>query len=215
MTPAAKPSSPNAPVLPETRTLPIEDIAPYWRNPRRIPEAAVTAVATSIQDYGYVQPIVVDRANVVIVGHTRLQALKRLGVREVQVYVSDLPEDKAREYRLVDNKTGEMTEWDHHALVLELREFDQSLLDQFFPEVDLEVEMIDSATGPSEEEIAWKNDKVTTVKAAPVQHMTAVVCPSCFHSFQVRTSSLPGLSRDEVADLADDGDGDGDVEATA
>src|SRR5690348_363088 len=102
--------------LPKTRTLKVADIKPYFRNPRRITEEAVNAVAESIQRYGYVQPITVDSDNVIIVGHTRHRALQKLGVKQVQVYVSDLSEEKAKEYRLIDNRTSEMTTWDHEAL---------------------------------------------------------------------------------------------------
>lgn len=169
-------------------------ITPYWRNPRRIPAQAVEAVAESIERYGYVQPIVVDSAGVVIVGHTRLQALKQMKVAEVQVYVTDMDEAKAREYRIVDNKTSEMTTWDHAALVLELREFEQGLLDRFFPEVDLEIEMVASAGAVTENEIAWQTDKVGSITEAADTPTTEVVCPSCFHTFMVRTSALPRMA---------------------
>jgi hypothetical protein len=197
--------------LPPTKTLPIEDIKPYFRNPRRIPQEAVDAVATSIERYGYQQPITVDKDNVIIVGHTRLQALKKLGWTQVPVYVSSLPENKAREYRLVDNKTSEMTTWDHEQLVMELREFEQGLLTTFFPDIDLEVGQIsDAVTQQNVDDASRKVSTVTEADKANV-HTTTVVCPSCFHSFEVRTRSLPGLTADDLDDLAhgDDGYADG------
>jgi hypothetical protein len=190
--------------LPPTKVLPIEKVQPYFRNPRRIPSEAVEAVAESIRRYGYQQPIVVDKDDVIIVGHTRLQALQRLGWKEVPVYVSDLPEDKAREYRLVDNRTSEMTDWDHETLVMELREFETSLLSQFFPDVDLEVGQIDDAV--SQQNVDDASRKVTSVTEADKAntHTTQVVCPACFHTFEVRTRSLPGLSHDDLDELAYD-----------
>lgn len=188
--------------MPKTVELGIEEIKPYFRNPRRIPQEAVDAVATSIREYGYQQPIVVDRDHVIVVGHTRHQALKQLGWKKVPVYVTDLPEEKVREYRLVDNRTGEMTTWDHQALVMELREFEDSLLQQFFPDVDLEVGQIEDTI--SQEDIDAAKRKVTAVTDAdPANvHTTEVVCPSCLHTFEVRTRSLPGLTYEDMDKLA-------------
>lgn len=187
--------------------LPIEDIKPYWRNPRRIPEEAVAAVQASIERYGYQQPIVVDDENVVIVGHTRLQALKRLGWAKVPVLRANLSQEKAKEYRLVDNKTSELTSWDFDALVMELREFDATLLESFFPDVDLEVGTINQAV--TEQNIRDASAKVKTVAAANPSnvHTTKVECPACFHTFEVRTRSLPGLTTQDLDKLAyDDGE---------
>jgi len=179
----------------------VSDIKPYWRNPRRIPAEAVEAVATSIKEYGYQQPIVVDKDMVVIVGHTRLQALKKLGVTEVPVYVSDLPEAKAKEYRLIDNRTGEMTTWDHSALVLELREFETTLLESFFPDIDLEIGQVNDAVTVTNSDVAKAEEAIKQVKEAETIMTTEVVCPSCFHSFKVRTDSLPGLTRSDLNEM--------------
>lgn len=188
--------------VPETVTLPIDEVKPYWRNPRRIPPEAVTAVRESIERYGYQQPIVVDSSHVIVVGHTRLAALKEMGATEVEVYVTDLPEDKVREYRLVDNRTSELSQWDHSALVMELREWETGLLEQFFPDVDLEISVVDDApvTDTAVDEAVAD---VLRVKEAPVIRTTEVVCPACFHTFEVRTDSLPGLSRDDMEASAD------------
>lgn len=82
-----------------------DDIIPYDKNPR-FNDNAVEAVAASIEEFGFQQPIVVDKDHVVIVGHTRLKAAKLLGRETVPVVVADLPADKANAYRLADNKTG-------------------------------------------------------------------------------------------------------------
>jgi hypothetical protein len=188
-------------------SVPIEQIKPYPNNPRRIPADAVAAVAKSLQLYGWQQPIVVDKDRVIIVGHTRREAALSLGYTHVPIYVSDLSEEKAREYRLVDNRTSEFGGWDHQALVLELREFEAELLESFFPEIDLEIASVRAATAPSEEELSWAANKVNRVTAASEesQHLTEVVCPSCFHTFQVRTRSLPGMDRGAVEELLSGG----------
>jgi site-specific DNA-methyltransferase (adenine-specific) len=194
-------TEPTTAALPVTTTLPIEEIKPYWRNPRRIPPEAVAAVAKSIEDYGYQQPIVVDLENVVIVGHTRLAALKSLGFTHVPVYVSDLPEDKAREYRLVDNRTSEMSSWDHTALVMELREWEQGLLSAYFPDIDLEIDQINSAMDVTQKDVDDATAKMLEVHGTGKVMTTQVVCPACFHTFEVRTDSLPGLSHQDMAEL--------------
>jgi hypothetical protein len=181
--------------------LPIGDIKPYWRNPRRIPQEAVDAVAASIDRYGYLQPIVTDTDHVVIVGHTRLQALKQLGWTEVPVVVSTLPAEKAKEYRLVDNRTSELTSWDHDTLVMELREFETALLDQFFPDIDLEIGLVNRAVDEQDVADAEANVKRITEADPNITHTTSVTCPACFHSFEVRTRSLPGVSTQDIDDM--------------
>ena len=97
------------------------DLTPYAGNPRRIPAAAVDAVARSIRRYGFRQPVVVDGEGVVLVGHTRLQAAKQLGLATVPVHVAaDLTPEQAAAYRLADNRTNEIAEWDDQALAAEL-----------------------------------------------------------------------------------------------
>ncbi len=100
--------------------MPIRDIHPYPNNPR-VNSEAVDKVAASLKAFGWRQPIVVDSDNVIIVGHTRLQAAKRLRMKEVPVLVADdLSEEQVRAYRLADNKTAEFAEWDMDKLGDEL-----------------------------------------------------------------------------------------------
>ena len=99
---------------------PLNALKPYEDNPRRIPKSAVDAVAASIRQYGFRQPIVVDADGAVIVGHTRLQAARKLGLESVPVHVADLTPAQARAYRLADNRTGEFSAWDDEVLTAEL-----------------------------------------------------------------------------------------------
>ena len=101
---------------------PTESIRPYDKNPRNN-DPAVDAVARSITEYGFRQPIVVDDDGVIIVGHTRWKAAKKLGLATVPVHVaSGLSPEKARAYRLADNRTNEIAEWDFELLPVELGE---------------------------------------------------------------------------------------------
>ena len=100
----------------------IEKVKPYDKNPRRN-DKAVEAVAKSIREFGFRQPIVVDSAGVIIVGHTRYKAALKLGLKTVPVHVAaDLTPQQARAYRLADNRTAETAEWDVELLPIELGE---------------------------------------------------------------------------------------------
>ncbi len=100
----------------------ISDLKPYPANPRKN-EAAVAAVAESIQRFGWRVPIVVDEDMTVICGHTRLLAAQRLGLTEVPVHIAhDLTPEQAKAYRLADNRSSEISEWDLDLLNLELAE---------------------------------------------------------------------------------------------
>jgi DNA modification methylase len=98
----------------------VESVTPYEGNPR-VNDAAVEAVAHSIRSYGFRQPIVVDKDGVIVVGHTRWKAAKALGLEQVPVHVAlDLTPEQARAYRVADNKTAELAEWDKDLLRIEL-----------------------------------------------------------------------------------------------
>ena len=104
------------------RVVPIESVIPYPNNPRKN-EDAVAAVAGSIKEYGWQQPIVVDREMVVVVGDTRLKAARKLGLAEVPVHVADhLSPAQCKAYRLMDNRSSENAEWDLDRLLLEIRD---------------------------------------------------------------------------------------------
>lgn len=140
-TPKSETPTQGAHAEPVFTTLPIDDIRPYWRNPRKINETAIVRLADVIRDYGYKQPIVVDAKHTVIIGHRRLAAVRRLGWTNVPVIVADdLSPAKARELRVLDNKIPEDTDWDLENLTLELREFgDTQVLTDYFADVDLSI----------------------------------------------------------------------------
>jgi hypothetical protein len=103
-------------------SVPIERVVPYERNPRRN-EGAVEKVASSLREFGWQQPIVVDSEMVVVAGHTRLLAARRMGLETVPVHVAEnLTPEQVRAYRIADNRTGEEAEWDPELLALELGE---------------------------------------------------------------------------------------------
>lgn len=102
--------------------LPIKVVKPYERNPRKN-DAAVDAVMRSIQEFGFKQPIVVDASMVIVVGHTRYKAALKMGLDTVPVAVADdLTPEQCKAYRIADNKTASLSDWDDVLLVEELKE---------------------------------------------------------------------------------------------
>ena len=126
----------------------IGELKPYENNPRKNDEA-VDAVAASISEFGWKVPVVIDKDNVIVAGHTRYKAAKKLGIEDIPCIVADdLTEEQVRAYRLADNKVSELAGWDFTALAMELseipniemgrfgfnEEFDDSVLDDLFTE---------------------------------------------------------------------------------
>lgn len=108
---------------------PPADIKPYEKNPREN-EAAVDAVAESIRRFGFRQPIVVDDNGVIVCGHTRWKAARKLGLEQAPVHVArDLTPEQIRAYRIADNKTAELANWNLELLPLELAELQGAGID--------------------------------------------------------------------------------------
>jgi len=114
----------------KVETIDIDKLIPYHNNPRK--DQAVDKVASSINEYGFQQPVVVDKNMVLIVGHTRLLGAKKLGLKQVPVHIADLSEAKAKAYRIADNRLNEDSNWDLDLLDLEVK----SLLEENY-DIDL------------------------------------------------------------------------------
>lgn len=100
----------------------INKLKPYDKNPRKNDEA-VKYVAESIKEFGFKVPIVVDKNNVIVAGHTRYKASQKLKMTEIPCIIADdLTEEQIRAFRLADNKVGELSEWDFDLLDAELNE---------------------------------------------------------------------------------------------
>ena len=136
----------------------LENIHPYERNPRKN-DGAVSSVAESIKQCGYVAPIIVDEDHVILAGHTRLKALKKLGYKTAPVVIKEgLTDEQKRKYRILDNKTGELAEWNFDLLAEELEGLDFGDLDMDWGlEEDLDVDEIVEETPPAVDE---ENDPV-------------------------------------------------------
>lgn len=110
----------------------IDSIKPYENNPRHN-EEAIPYVMNSIKEFGFKSPIIIDKNNVIIAGHTRLESAKRLGMKEVPIiHADDLTEEQVKAFRLADNKVAEKSLWDYTKLDEELDnilDIDMSMFD--------------------------------------------------------------------------------------
>jgi len=114
----------------------IEELIPYANNPRAISPEAVSKVAGSIAEFGFKNPVIVDGKDVLVTGHTRLQAARKLGLTHIPTIVADeLSEAQIKAFRIADNKTAEFSEWDEELLKIEI----DGLMDL---DVDLDIDSL-------------------------------------------------------------------------
>src|SRR5699024_2583198 len=121
----------------------IDDLKTYGQNPRAISDQAVEAVASSIEEFGFKVPIIVDGNNVIVAGHTRREAAEQLGMDEVPVIIADdLSEEQVKAFRLADNKVAEFSDWDIGMLEEEISDLisDDFDMEQFGFEITRKLE---------------------------------------------------------------------------
>lgn len=115
----------------EVQEIKIDQLTPYDHNPRQN-DGAVDAVAASIKNFGFKVPVVIDRERVIVAGHTRYKAAKKLGLESVPCIVADdLTDEQIRAFRLADNKVGELAGWDFDLLNMELAGIEELDMTQF------------------------------------------------------------------------------------
>jgi hypothetical protein len=180
--------------------LKIDDIKPYWRNPRKNADA-VDTIKKSISRYGYNSPILVDKENIIIAGHTRFMALRELQKEEVEVIRLDLDEEKAKEFRIVDNKSTEFAMWDNEKLMQELREIsDIDQIKDYFPNDDL-IEKI--ANNINYEPIQYTDESFNNSFSNQPDNfennedtLHKVMCPHCLKEHYINKSELNNFASD-------------------
>ena len=147
----------------------IEDLIPYEKNPRKN-DNAVKAVANSIKKFGFNTPLVIDKNNVIVCGHTRLKAAKKLEFESVPcVIVDDLTPEEIKAYRLADNKTAELATGEFELLDVELEDISIDMNDLGFADTPhIDFDSISELTEESHKEP--KQKKLT--------------CPKCGHTAQ-------------------------------
>ena len=144
----------------------IKELIPYQNNPRKN-DKAVDAVAASIKQFGFKQPIVIDKDNVIVCGHTRYKAAQKLRLKEVPcIMADDLTNNQIQAFRLADNKTAELAEWDFPLLDLELAD------------IDLDMSEFGFDFGEDEEEFDYNVSEKTDSEYAEKSE-NYVECPCC------------------------------------
>ena len=150
----------------------IDKLIPYINNPR-LNDGAVDKVASSIKNFGFKNPIIIDKDNEIIAGHTRLKAARKLGLEEVAVIkVDDLTETQIKAFRIADNKTAEFAEWDFGLLEIELEGLDGEFTGFDLDAIDEDIEGLDLDDDPADQ--SDDGDKQTCF------------CPKCGFEFEVK-----------------------------
>ena len=158
-------------IVDTVRILPVDALKGYKNNPRRIGDNAVEALANSIKEFGFKVPIVIDKDNVIVAGHTRLAAAKKLGLKEVPCIVADdLSEQQVKAFRLADNKTAEFSYWDFEKLDEEL----DGILD-----IDMTGLGFEESTNPDELDSLFSPAEKQTEEGASQKEPQQVQCPHC------------------------------------
>ena len=129
----------------------IEDLKPYEKNPRKN-DASVPKVMQSIKQFGFKVPIVIDKNNVIVTGHTRYKASQKLGLKSVPCIIADdLTDEQIKAYRLADNKVSEFSVWDYDLLGEELGELEEFGFDMEELGFNLDVEELQHEFDEEEE----------------------------------------------------------------
>ncbi len=172
----------------------IDTLVPYWRNPRKN-DLAIEKVKESIKEFGYQAPIIVDKEMTIVAGHTRYRAMKELGFTEVGVLITDLPAKKAKEFRIIDNRTSEYAQWTND-LELELKEFTSpEFRELFFPEIKLDPDFLNIEKGKEQESIdsvsAELEKRFENLSEARENEPKLVIpCPNCLETITLRKSDV-------------------------
>ena len=149
-----------------TEKYPIDNLKPYERNPRRITQKAIDAVAKSIRMNGALDPIEIDETGEVLAGHTRLKAYKELGYTECPVIQHiGLTKTQKRTYRIASNKTAEYSEWDDELLAAELKD------------IEYNIEQLQESTGVEQYDMTIPTEN-KSIDENEMMH-TQNECPKC------------------------------------
>lgn len=159
----------------------IDDLKPYENNPR-INDNAVDSVMNSIKEFGFKVPLVITKDNVIVAGHTRLLAAKKLGLDEVPCIIADdLSDDQIKAFRLADNKVSELAEWDFSKLEMELAE------------IELDMSLFSFEMFSEDEEQSTGKEKKYTNEEIDVDNLTSELnckCPRCGMEFNYEKNQL-------------------------
>ena len=150
--------------------LKVEELIPYTNNPR-INDSAVDMVASSINEFGFKVPIVVDKNNIIIAGHTRLKAAIKLKLKELPcIRATDLTDAQIKAFRIADNKTNEFAEWDWTILDIELAEL---------KDMDFDIDWLEFGDNVN------IDDFFINENSQSKQKDNKIICPECGAEFEI------------------------------
>jgi ParB-like chromosome segregation protein Spo0J len=156
----------------DIKQIKIDKIKPYEKNAKKHPKSQLNKIANSIKEFGFNQPIVVDKSNTIIVGHGRYAAAKLLGMTEVPVLQIEISEEKAKAYRLADNKLNE-SDWEMELVIDELKGLSMQMLSLTGFDTDLLLE-------PENKEDEIPEVTKSNTKLGDVYQLGGYVeCPKC------------------------------------
>lgn len=152
----------------EIQNIKLENLKPYEKNPRKNDEA-VQYVAESIKQFGFKVPIIIDKNNIIVAGHTRFKAAEQLELKEVPCIVADdLTDEQIKAFRLADNKVSEKSEWDFELLDEELKDI-------------IDINMEDLGFLNINDDIEWENVDDLDEEKYDEPHHRMLECPKCHH----------------------------------
>jgi ParB/RepB/Spo0J family partition protein len=150
----------------------IAEIKPYKKNAKNHLDKQIDQIIRSIEAFGFNQPIVIDKNCVIIVGHGRFIAAKKLGMKKVPVYIANLSNAKAKAYRLADNRLNEST-WDMDLVIEEIKELDTEGFDTSLTGFDKDVLELD---------FNFQNTELSP-ENVPDENVKLQKCPNCGYDF--------------------------------
>ncbi len=152
----------------------ISEINEYQNNPR-INDEAIEPVMESIKNFGFLVPIVLDKNDVIIAGHTRKKAAEKLHIETIPcIYAEYLTEEQVRAFRLADNKTAEFSQWDIEKLEKELSDIMDIDMESLFHFADFDTENIDVSD----------DDFLQQYESSQNKKNKMIVCPHCGKEFE-------------------------------
>lgn len=155
----------------------IAELSPYKNNPRQN-ELAVENVANSITLFGFNQPIVIDKNNVIVAGHTRLKAASMIGMKTVPVIIADdLTQEQINAFRLIDNKTAEIARWDNEKLAQEIAEIKQ--LNAELEGMKIDMSLFGFVNENPNNDISHLFEDAPNDKKEPKTESPKIQCPYC------------------------------------
>jgi len=167
-------------------------IKPYWRNPR-YNKNVVEPLVESIKKFGFNVPLVVDKDNVIITGHSRYKALLQLDYKEIPCIVSDMSERDAKEYRIADNKISELSSWNTDLLkkeVMELKEvigFEEDELKELLKGFEESEGVTMETYNKVDEQL---NNKFNDLVEERINDNIKIMCPHCLKEFEMNKSDV-------------------------